>query len=359
VEWGEDYLKGFLDGKEVYSVTQKEVGKNWVLNNPLEVWLDSEIFVWLGLPHQEELPADYQVDYVRVWQKPSSNLLDRAFFGFEGPILFEQHPRPLKLVPESSVEDEYQKFWRIDPASAKHLSIVPHEQFASGMKSLKFSQDGSLSTDEVAAVAPAGSVSLPAGSYVFSAKIWIGPKTAAKKLYVSLADPAIELPAIDLTECAKGEWVTVTRPFARTQDSTAQDGLKIAFRRGDAPSGSSLVYVDDLSIARSTGPLVVSQPPAAPQEKPFPAWIQQEIDKIAAAISDLSSGQETKLGEAVKARVEGIAKVKKTGGSEGKIKTETMNLWSAYHRTVRSFLTPAQFEIFKELQKPKKAGSEK
>lgn len=113
-EWGEDYIKFYLNGELISETTQEEVGEHWVLTNPMEIWLDSEIFVWLGLPTPEQLPATYEIDYVRVWQQPHPNLLDRAFYGFEGPILFEENPRPLKLVPENSENNDYQKFWAID-----------------------------------------------------------------------------------------------------------------------------------------------------------------------------------------------------------------------------------------------------
>ncbi len=247
-EWGEDTIKFFVDGKQVYATTQQKEGRNWVITNPLEIWLDSEIFVWLGLPDKDELPVDYEVDYVRVWQKPQANLLDRAFFGFEGPILFEHNPRPLDLVPESSKENDYQKFWRIDADSAKHLAIVRHERFAAGTKSLKFAQDGNLAADMVAAATPEGAVKLPPGDYALSVRIWVEPDSTVRSVHLSLADPAIDFPALDLTTCPRGEWVTVTRPFSRRTASTARDGLSITFRQADAPAGRSTIFLDDLAI---------------------------------------------------------------------------------------------------------------
>ena len=43
-EWGKDYLKIFRDGALTYHITQDELGIDWVLNNPMEIWLDSEVF---------------------------------------------------------------------------------------------------------------------------------------------------------------------------------------------------------------------------------------------------------------------------------------------------------------------------
>ncbi len=244
-EWGEDYLKLFLDGELMYETTREKEGKSWVLNNPLEVWFDSEVFTWLGLPDADELPADFEIDYLRVWQKPQTNLLDRAFFGFEGPILFEDKPKPLDLVPESSRGNDYQKFWSIDGRSAKYLSIVRHERSAGGIRSLKFSQSGELPTDGVSAVAPQGSVNLPAGDFVLSAKVWIEPLSTVNSLRVTLADPSLGIPLIELAECAKGEWVTVKTRFTRDQASTSKDRLTLTI---DASSGAKTVFVDDIAI---------------------------------------------------------------------------------------------------------------
>ncbi|WP_283430799.1 family 16 glycosylhydrolase [Neorhodopirellula lusitana] len=250
-EWGEDYLKCFIDGELVYETTQEAEGQNWVLTNPLEIWLDSEIFVWLGLPSKEELPTDFEVEYMRVWQKPQANLLDRAFFGFEGPILFQQNPRPLDLVPESSKGNDYQKFWRIDELAAKHFSIVRHEKFASGTRSLKFTTSGELSSDAVSVEGPGGSVELGAGDYELSVKIWVDPNSTLQSVRLSLADPLVSLPTIDLTACAKGEWVTVKQSFTLDQPTADPCRLTIAIDRDDVPAGNNLLYIDDIVITHS------------------------------------------------------------------------------------------------------------
>ena len=69
-EWGVDFLKIYRDGELTYHITQDELGIDWVLNNPMEIWLDSEVFKWLGVPHEEELPSFFEIEYLRVWQKP-------------------------------------------------------------------------------------------------------------------------------------------------------------------------------------------------------------------------------------------------------------------------------------------------
>lgn len=68
-EWNEDYLRFYADGALVGSVTKAELGKRWVLNKPLWIWVDSETFPWHGVPHKNDLPVDFEIEYIRVWQK--------------------------------------------------------------------------------------------------------------------------------------------------------------------------------------------------------------------------------------------------------------------------------------------------
>ncbi len=68
-EWDENGLKFYADGKQIQAVTKQELGPGWVLTQPLSIWVDSETFPWDGLPTQETLPADFEIDYIRVWQK--------------------------------------------------------------------------------------------------------------------------------------------------------------------------------------------------------------------------------------------------------------------------------------------------
>jgi len=61
--WTPTELKWFLDGKEVFS------RKNDYFNRPLHLMLDCEIMqAWAGLPDPKDLPARFEIDYVRVWQ---------------------------------------------------------------------------------------------------------------------------------------------------------------------------------------------------------------------------------------------------------------------------------------------------
>lgn len=249
-DWGEDYLSIYIDGKLVHHFTQDDVGLDWVLNNPMELWLDSEIFFWLGMPHKKELPVDFEIEYLRVWQKPTENLLARQFYGFEGPILFEDNPRPLKMVPESSVPNEYQKFWEIDSLSAKYFKINEGDYY-SGVNSLEFSGFGKnekLETENVVAISPEGAVNIPEGAYNLSLKIYLEQGRAVEKLYLSFENPKMEIP-IDLTGLERRKWITIEKTFTKTAASNANDQFRIEVRKEDIPEQkASKFYLDDIAI---------------------------------------------------------------------------------------------------------------
>ncbi len=246
-EWGEDYLSLYIDGEHVHTVTQDELGQDWVLNNPMEIWLDSEIFTWLGLPHKEELPADFEVEYMRVWQKPSDNLLakDRAFFGFEGPILFEDQPRPLDLLPESSIPDDYQKFWLIDDVSKEYLRFADNRG-AVGVNSLKFVPRRNM--PDVQAYTPKGAINLPAGEYEISFKIWLRHGWHVENLYLGLTSPEVKIEPFELTNGERGGWITMKKRFTKTQASNPDDQLSIHVYKDELPPGSVDFYLDDIQI---------------------------------------------------------------------------------------------------------------
>jgi len=256
VEWGEDYLKIYRDGKFVHGFTQDELGTDWVLNNPMEIWIDSEIFKWIGVPHKEELPATFEVEYMRVWQKSSDNLLvnDRAFYGFEGPILFEENPRPLTMVPEDSDANDYQKFWLFDEGTSKYLKIT-EGHYASGVESLEFfgyGKNDSLNVERVVAKTPEGSLNLKAGNYKLSAKVWLDQGRITDTIHVSLMNPKAELMFTGLKEKSRLEWITVETDFSRTEASAKNDGIIIEIRKGDLPkTKAAKLFIDDIIITKA------------------------------------------------------------------------------------------------------------
>ncbi|WP_282080358.1 family 16 glycosylhydrolase [Aquimarina algiphila] len=250
-EWGIDYLKLYIDGRLVHTVTQDEVGTDWVLNNPMEIWLDSEIFKWLGLPHKEELPVDFEVEYMRVWQKPIDNLLAPAFYGFEGPILYEDNPRPLKMVPEDSEPNDYQKFWMIDEASSKYLTIVEGD-YATGVNSLQFSGYGKnekLETDKVIALTPKGALNIPKGDFILSMKVWLDQGRITNKIHIGFEDPKIEIELDNLKSLERRKWVVIEKKISRTMASSVNDQLRIEIRKEDLPeTKAAKLFIDDIAI---------------------------------------------------------------------------------------------------------------
>ena len=66
-EWDENGVKFYTDGKLV-----KDAPNEKTLNPitvPMNIWVDSEAFIWHGFPDKDELPADYEIEYIRVWEK--------------------------------------------------------------------------------------------------------------------------------------------------------------------------------------------------------------------------------------------------------------------------------------------------
>lgn len=255
VEWGEDYLKIFRDGKFVKGFTQDELGTDWVLNNPMEIWIDSEIFKWLGVPHKEELPATFEVEYMRVWQKPSDNVLakDRAFFGFEGPILFEENPRPLKMVPEDATANDYQKFWLFDEGSAKYLKIS-EGHYASGVEALQFvgyGKNDSLNVSKVNVKTPEGSLKLAKGDYNLSMKVWLDQGRITDSIHVTLMNPKVDLVFLGLKKLKRKEWVTIETKVSRKEVSEKDDGMIIEIRKEDLPqTKAAKLFIDDITIKK-------------------------------------------------------------------------------------------------------------
>lgn len=75
LQWAEDYIRIYIDGGLVRTVTREEAGDAWVIDNAQKVWFDSEIFPWEVNPgslSSSDFPGDglvFEVDYVRVWQR--------------------------------------------------------------------------------------------------------------------------------------------------------------------------------------------------------------------------------------------------------------------------------------------------
>ncbi|WP_048692444.1 family 16 glycosylhydrolase [Catenovulum maritimum] len=74
LEWDENYIAIYVDGRLISCQTREEIGDNWVAVNEQKVWIDSETFDWELKPDQmtKEDFGDGQkfvVDYSRIWQR--------------------------------------------------------------------------------------------------------------------------------------------------------------------------------------------------------------------------------------------------------------------------------------------------
>ncbi|MDC0177457.1 family 16 glycosylhydrolase [Polaribacter sp.] len=78
-EWTSEYIKIYVDGvlHPEGTITKAALTNNganpekWVTDTDYWIWFDSETFPWLGIPTAADLPtpAEYQIEYIRVWQK--------------------------------------------------------------------------------------------------------------------------------------------------------------------------------------------------------------------------------------------------------------------------------------------------
>lgn len=82
LEWAEDYIKIYVDGRLIRFTTKEEIGEAWVLNYAQKVWLDVEAFPWEVNPASLQASdfsnggRKYMVDYVRIWQRTVEENLD-------------------------------------------------------------------------------------------------------------------------------------------------------------------------------------------------------------------------------------------------------------------------------------------
>lgn len=92
IEWDETGVKYYVDGKLFTQASREKInayaaergyGEGYVITKPVAIWLDQETFPWHGIPDSKEdlelnSPegkkddgiVDFEIDYVRVWQKP-------------------------------------------------------------------------------------------------------------------------------------------------------------------------------------------------------------------------------------------------------------------------------------------------
>ncbi|MGA9638897.1 T9SS type A sorting domain-containing protein [Flavobacterium sp.] len=235
-EWDKDYMKMYYNGVLFKTVTRQTLEANdiWRHDFPQEIWLDAEVFSWYGLPAAADLAsaAEYNIDYVRIWQKEIKGPYFNAL-GFEGP--FYSQGRSTNWWAAGSMPS-----WNMNG-----------EKVASGDFSLRFKNTALPTTFDYSIYAPAGSLNLPAGANEIKMKIWIDPNTTLNNITVTLANPWIKI-IVPVSNAKKGQWVEISKTFTRSNASvlnnTNGDRVQLQVQNTDIVGSNALFYIDDISF---------------------------------------------------------------------------------------------------------------
>ncbi|WP_162555865.1 family 16 glycosylhydrolase [Reichenbachiella versicolor] len=270
-EWSPEYLKFYADGKLLGEINKRKVlasDSAWILVNPMKVWVDSETFPWNGIPTSQHLPADFEIDYIRIWDRdygikenitrttpkkntsivqnpPLTNPYSQAF-GFEGAFELPKGPDR----------------WFI-PNNSKQFISFTKEKSHSGASSLKFETQNGLAHNTVI-FAPFGSVQIPSGTYELTMKVWIDESNTLSEIQPVLEEPYLQIKPIKLSKTQKGKWITVKQTFSRMKNSGTKDRVRLIFKPSNTTK-RGLVYIDDIriqtrnSVNYATPPKVTTQ----------------------------------------------------------------------------------------------------
>ncbi|MBB6462443.1 T9SS type A sorting domain-containing protein [Flammeovirga kamogawensis] len=231
-EWDKEYVKTYFNGQLIQSATREELEAKdqWKHDYPQEIWFDSEVFRWYGLPTQQDLatPAEFLIDYVRIWQKEET----KSFFdalSFEGPFYFNG-----RSINWWSGRNSY---WR-----------MKSDKVLTGDFSLRFQHKAPFNGD-YSIFSPYGSINLPEGANSISFSIWIDESTSINEFDIILNKPFTTI-TLDITTIEKGKWVKVEAPFNRPSASDTNiingDRLQIKLKSSAINSTSALIYIDDI-----------------------------------------------------------------------------------------------------------------
>ncbi|MBB6460265.1 family 16 glycosylhydrolase [Flammeovirga kamogawensis] len=231
-EWNKNYIKLYFDGTLIYHLKREDLKHAWVLNNPLELWIDTQTKPTYGLPRENELPAQFEIDYIRLWQKKKENLLSQNFFGFEGP--FEN-------TNLKSLQKEY-THWNLGKEN-NQLSISS-ERAASGNKCLKIMATSNFLNPKFESKTKI--TAIPKGRYSFEAKIW-KEKAGNFQSFIFSSENRLSQIIIPLKHLPNEKWVTIKQHFEVKKD-TEIDSFTFQFLT--KKSSSSTLYVDDIQLQR-------------------------------------------------------------------------------------------------------------
>ncbi|OHX63867.1 family 16 glycosylhydrolase [Flammeovirga pacifica] len=233
-EWDKDYMKTFFDGELVRVIQREDLEKKnqWIHQFPQELWINSEVFSWYGTPTKEDLaqPAEFLVDYVRIWQKEITNPHFDAL-GFEGPFYFQGR----------SVN-----WW----CKGKEPWRLSDDKASNGEFALRFKMDKKIK-GKSSIFSPYGSIDLPKGDNELVFKVWIDKKTNVDKINIVLQKPFKKL-TVDLSNVKKGKWVELSVPFKRKGNSDLAlkggDRLQITIAPEDIKGDQALFYIDEITF---------------------------------------------------------------------------------------------------------------
>ncbi|MBB3699936.1 T9SS type A sorting domain-containing protein [Flammeovirga yaeyamensis] len=233
-EWDKNFMKIYFNGHLIKSVTKEELEAKdqWKYDYPQEIWLDSEVFSWYGLPNQADLeqPAEFIIDYVRIWQKEETHSFFDAL-SFEGPFHFQGR----------SVN-----WW----SSAASKWRMKDDKALSGKFSLRYENQAPYSGN-YSVFSPYGSINLPAGDNELTFHLFIDENTTVDNIEFVFNNPWL-VKVVDISALEKGKWVEVKVPFNRSFDSNPSlingDRLQIRIQSSDIKSDNALLFIDDISF---------------------------------------------------------------------------------------------------------------
>lgn len=234
-EWDKDFMKIYFNGTLLETKTRNQLENNdgipWSWDFPQELWIDSEVFYWYGLPSINDLASDaeFRIDYVRIWQKELLSGDDFNAQGFEGPFYFSGRSRNWFAANSTP--------WR-----------MKDEKPNNGDFSLSYNQTSTITSVQTM-FSPYGSLNIPSGANKINMNIWIDPSTNINELTVFLENPFKRID-IDVSGVTKGTWVPISGAFSRSSASNTNtsngDRIRLQVRPEDVSGSNVLFYIDDI-----------------------------------------------------------------------------------------------------------------